>query len=194
MNLLDNDYQPNEDDLPPPPSPVSSSYSELRRATDNTYPAMPNYSLSSQNNYQHLNNMQHMPGGHLVGGNHHNANGDMHQTYANNYATDYGTYAPSLQGSSTYESIYEPINPRPPSQMSSRSNYSLYNPYVSGPQGAGGVGTISSGGPHGSNGKKPSHKETEVDILTDLLVQSMDGNQDSDSYGRFSLAYLCIVW
>lgn len=195
LNLLHNDYQPNEDDLPPPPSPVSSSYSELRRATDNTYPTMPNYSLSSQNNYQHLNNMQqHGGGGHPAGGSgHHNANGggDMHPSYANNYATDYGTYAPSLQGSSTYESIYEPINPRPPSQMSSRSNYSLYNPYVSGPQGAGGVGTISvGGGPAGGAGKKASHKETEVDILTDLLVQSMDGNQDSDSYGDFFFIYV----
>lgn len=72
------------------------------------------------------------------------------------------------QSSSTYESIYEPINPRPPSQMSSRSNYSLYTPYVSGPQ-----------------ANMPCQKEAEVDALTDLLVRSMDNSGDIDSYGQF---------
>lgn len=77
--------------------------------------------------------------------------------------------------SSTYESIYEPINPRPPSQMSSRSNYSLYAPYVSGSQNKSSTGNTQpqSGG-----------KEAEVDALTDLLVQSMDGSADSDIYGK----------
>lgn len=73
-----------------------------------------------------------------------------------------------FQGSSTYESIYEPINPRPPSGMSSRSNYSLYTPYVKG-------GTNNAGGP----------QEAEVDALTDLLVQSMDSSvPDSDIFGK----------
>lgn len=90
-----------------------------------------------------------------------------------NYQPDYGTYGPSSQ-SSTYESIYEPINPRPPSQMSSRSNYSLYAPYVSGAQ-----NKISSG----SNSTSTLGKEAEVDALTDLLVQSMHGSSDSDIYG-----------
>lgn len=36
-------------------------------------------------------------------------------------------YGPSSQSSSTYESIYEPINPRPPSQLS--CNYSIYSGY-----------------------------------------------------------------
>lgn len=111
LNLLENDYHGNEDDLPPPPSPVSSSYSELRRATDNTYPTMPSYPSSGQNDYQHLNSMQHMSGGsgggvsmgHGNGGplgsamHHSNVGGDMQQTYANNYGPEYGTYAPSLQ-------------------------------------------------------------------------------------------------
>lgn len=80
------------------------------------------------------------------------------------------------QGSSTYESIYEPINPRPPSQLSSRSNYSLYTPYVngSGSTGGGGVTQLN---------KMPTQKEAEVDVLTNLLVRSMDNNQDLDSYG-----------
>lgn len=67
--------------------------------------------------------------------------------------------------SSTYESIYEPINPRPPSQMSSRSNYSLYAPYVSG-------------------GSHRGTKEEEVDALTNLLVQGMDSAEE-DVYGMF---------
>lgn len=37
----------------------------------------------------------------------------------------------------------------------------------------------------------PSHKEAEVDVLTDLLVQSMDNNQDIDSYGGL---YMRAIW
>lgn len=44
-----------------------------------------------------------------------------------NYPND--IYGPSSQSSSTYESIYEPINPRPPSQLS--CNYSMYSGYGS---------------------------------------------------------------
>lgn len=60
------------EDLLPPPSPVSSSYSELRRATENPYPTMPIYPSTSQHPPQH--------------------------TYANIYQSDY-TYA-SYQPSS----------------------------------------------------------------------------------------------
>lgn len=59
------------EDIMPPPSPVSSSYSELRRATENPYPTMPIYPSTSQH-------PQH--------------------TYANIYQSDY-TYA-SYQPSS----------------------------------------------------------------------------------------------
>lgn len=45
-------------------------------------------------------------------------------------ATYQDIYGSGSGGSSTYESIYEPINPRPPSQLSS-SNYSLYSGYGS---------------------------------------------------------------
>nr|CAD7194854.1 unnamed protein product [Timema douglasi]CAD7400692.1 unnamed protein product [Timema poppensis] len=79
-----------------------------------------------------------------------------------------------MLSSTTYESIYEPINPRPPSQMSCRSNYSLYAPYVSGSQNKGDSTTTIT---------PPLGKEAEVDVLTDLLVQSMDGSTDSDIYG-----------
>lgn len=62
--------------------------------------------------------------------------------------------------SSTYESIYEPICPRPPSQM---SNYSLYAPYVSGGE---------------------SRQEKQVKVLTDLLVESMENPPDEDILGK----------
>lgn len=53
-------------------------------------------------------------------------------TYQNDYSSgNYPNdiYGPSSQSSSTYESIYEPINPRPPSQLS--CNYSMYSGYGS---------------------------------------------------------------
>lgn len=87
------------------------------------------------------------------------------------YQPDYSTYSPPSQTSSTYESIYEPINPRPPSGMSSRSNYSLYAPYVKGTQ-------------PGARTGAHIPQEAEVDALTDLLVQSMDSStQDSEVFG-----------
>jgi hypothetical protein len=146
-----------DEEFPAPPSPVSSSYSELRRATDtNCYattilPAPINHQYRIQNvaaNQHHIKN--------------------------NTYSNDYGIYGPSSQNSTTYESIYEPINPRPPSQMSSRSNYSLYGPYVD--------GLCSSSS---SMQRLPViTQETEVDALTDLLVQSIhQANPDPDNYG-----------
>lgn len=147
---------------------------------------------------------------------HHNG---QHQTYMNTlYHNDYSTYAgPSSQsfsqsssasdyygygsisqGSLTYDSIYEPINPRPTSQLSSRSNYSLYTSYVNGLQGTSsgsrtptignGLSTIPIGGNSvvvNNNNKltNHNHKEAEVEALTDLLVHSMDSGSDVDSYG-----------
>ncbi|XP_076292872.1 lipoma-preferred partner zyxin isoform X1 [Lasioglossum baleicum] len=80
---------------------------------------------------------------------------------SDNYPNDiYGT---SSQSSSTYESIYEPINPRPPSQLS--CNYSMYSGY----------GSATSAQPQG----KVSPVK-EVDDLMDLLV---DNDEDDDIYG-----------
>ena len=151
-----------EEEFPPPPSPVSSSYSELRRATDGN---------GSSNGYATtilpppINHQYHIGS---VAGQHHQMKNQ--QTYSN----DYGVYGPSSQNSTTYESIYEPINPRPPSQMSSRSNYSLYGPY--------GDGICSSSS---SMQRLPIiNQESEVDALTNLLVQSMhEANPEPDSYG-----------
>lgn len=86
---------------------------------------------------------------------------------------DYNNYMGSQ--SSTYESIYEPINPRPPSQMSSRSNYSLYAPYVSG-------GSTMSG--PSQSASRAGGNEQVVDTLTDLLVQGMDNEvENGDCFG-----------
>lgn len=126
---------PPPEDLLPPPSPVSSSYSELRRATQ--------------------------PG------------------------QDFHNYSMESQSSSTYESIYEPINPRPPSQMSSRSNYSLYAPYVSG-------ASSTMTGPSQSVSRIGHNKEQEVDSLTDLLVQGMGGvGADTDQEDVYGVCVKC---
>ncbi|CAG9815092.1 unnamed protein product [Phaedon cochleariae] len=166
---------PPPEDLLPPPSPVSSSYSELRRATQ---PGQDfhGYSMGSQCE-------------------------DCDSLYA---------FGGMSQSSSTYESIYEPINPRPPSQLSARSNYSLYaGSTLTGPSqsasriGMGGTptagsqstgrvgmgGTMTAGsqstgrvGMGGtmaagsqSVGRLGDDKEREVDSLTDMLVRGMDG-------------------
>lgn len=157
------EHEPDDEEFPPPPSPVSSSYSELRRATDgnNVSNGYATTILPPPINQQYrIANIQ--------AAHHHPM---KNQTYSN----DYGIYGPSSQNSTTYESIYEPINPRPPSQMSSRSNYSsLYAPYVD--------GLCSSSS---SMQRLPIiSQESEVDALTDLLVQSMHQvNPEPDNYG-----------
>lgn len=73
-------------------------------------------------------------------------------------------YLLCFQSSSTYESIYEPINPRPPSELSSRSNFSLY-------------GSASTTGAQiipPSSRQAHNEEEEEVDTLTDLLIDAMD--------------------
>lgn len=165
--------QQDDEDFPPPPSPVSSSYSELRRATDSDrFPQI--YSTTQPHQHQQPQskfNPNMMGGG---GGNNGVGIGGGGGGAGGHYnPTDYASYGGiSSQASSTYESIYEPINPRPPSQMSTRSNYSLYTPYMSE------NGQVSGGGKSSTG-----IKEAEVDALTDMLVISMDNMQDVDSYG-----------
>lgn len=177
LNLANIDSQQNQynEDLLPPPSPVSSSYSELRRATEHPYPPMPIYPV--QHHSQHK--------------------------YANVYQSDY-TYAsyqpPSshqAQISSPYESIYEPINSRPPSQMSNRSNYPSYSSSSAYVNGSGSSNNSLSGSSlHLAPSKNPSVppklppgktnkklREAEVDVLTELLVQSMSMSGDTESFG-----------
>lgn len=91
--------------------------------------------------------------------------------------------------SSTYESIYEPITPRPSSQMSNKSGYSLYGPYTS-PR-ARGLAPAPTNQPLLNPDKVG--KEAEVDALTNLLVQSMDSTNDPEFFGVL-LLYLQLVF
>lgn len=123
-------YNPNQtsDEFLPPPSPVSSNYSELVRATANL-----NYNQERQ-------------------------------SYPPIYQNEFPEYGASQ--SSTYESLYEPINPRPHSNVSSQAN-SVHN--------------YRSNLPNPS--KSPLQKEEEVDALTNLLVKSITDSQDLDVFG-----------
>ncbi|KAI1297124.1 Lipoma-preferred partner -like protein [Halotydeus destructor] len=93
----------------------------------------------------------------------------------------------AVSSDTTYDnsSIYEPVNPRPASQMSNRSNYST----------ASGMSSIYSASGYYPKGNKlqstnlereqpvNNAKEDEVDQLTDLLVKSMENSNDPDFFG-----------
>lgn len=98
---------------------------------------------------------------------------------------DFHNYSMGSQSSSTYESIYEPINPRPPSQMSSRSNYSLYAPYVSG-------NSSTMTGPSQSVSRIGHNKEQEVDSLSDILVQGMSGRAEDQEDDQEDVYGICV--
>lgn len=99
----------------------------------------------------------------------------------------YGGYGLGSQSSSTYESIYEPINPpRPPSQQSSRSNYSLYTPY--GGSTSGGVGAQTTGGPSPSASRMDHHHHQSHQPKVaeeDMMAQGQAGHLGTgeDVYG-----------
>lgn len=105
-----------DDELPPPPSPVSSSYSELRRASD----VFNKTALNLQENNVTAPIISH--------GNYanHYAHSTTSKYYQNKSCTDYYGYGGLSQSSSTYDSIYEPINPRPPNDMSLRTKNNMY--------------------------------------------------------------------
>ncbi|XP_075159440.1 lipoma-preferred partner zyxin [Haematobia irritans] len=216
-----------EDEIPPPPSPVSSSYSELRRATEvfktNSTPNKPITTSNDQMGVAKPISGYGLPLDHkgLV-----SANDSRHMymnkpyvanTAYNNYNnmqaantnvnSDFYGYGGFSQASSTYESIYEPINPRPPSQMSNHSNNTMYPTSLKGS-----MSTIPCGGmlsntnsdnlssdidssahiyPKNTrdsasgilNSAPSTRKEDEVETLTDYLVQSMGSTQDLENYG-----------
>ncbi|XP_029043541.1 thyroid receptor-interacting protein 6 isoform X1 [Osmia bicornis bicornis] len=138
----------NNDDLPPPPEPseyVPCVPSSSFPPPPEELPPPPSPVSSSYSELRRATYQTDFP--------------------SDNYPND--IYGPSSQSSSTYESIYEPINPRPPSQLS--CNYSMYSGY----------GSATSTQPQG----KVSPVK-EVDVLTDLLVQGMEDNaEDTDIYG-----------
>lgn len=98
------------DDLPPPPEPseyVSCAPGNSFPPPPEELPPPPSPVSSSYSELRRATYQTDFPSG--------------------NYPAD--IYGPSSQSSSTYESIYEPINPRPPSQLS--CNYSMYSGYGS---------------------------------------------------------------
>lgn len=98
------------DDLPPPPEPseyVSCVPGNSFPPPPDELPPPPSPVSSSYSELRRATYQTDFPSG--------------------NYPAD--IYGPSSQSSSTYESIYEPINPRPPSQLS--CNYSMYSGYGS---------------------------------------------------------------
>ncbi|XP_026846817.1 uncharacterized protein LOC6602546 isoform X2 [Drosophila persimilis] len=100
-----------EEDMPPPSpvSAVSSSYSELRRATN----------LFNKPMDLVENNLKLLP---------------PPKTFISatkNCSSQYSVqHNAMLKSSSTYDSIYEPINPRSPGDLLSRASYNMYDTYV----------------------------------------------------------------
>lgn len=141
-------------DLPPPPPPpppalhhlTSKSYNANEEFLPPPSPVSSNYSELARAT-ANLNYTQERP---------------YPPIYQNEYP-DYGT-----SQASTYESLYEPINPRPHSNMSAQSiptenkHFQKILPNAS---------------------KSPLPKEEEVDALTNLLVQSISDSQDIDVFG-----------
>ncbi|EDV90903.1 GH23971 [Drosophila grimshawi] len=163
-----------DEDLPPPPSPVSSSYSELRRASD-----VFNKAIDFQENSA---NKQSSP--------------SISHT---NYADHYSSHTPSLKSSSTYDSIYEPINPRPPSDISSRTNYNIYASYVnqsniqssstSGDNGllvtSGATTPLYCRGENGiTNGIGYSKKNENIESTSQYNLTPINSASEMESYGR----------
>lgn len=204
------DLDEDDDDLPPAPSPVSSSYSELTRTINNAQlynntgnngngPSSvtggaakdPNGLSEVQKKVQLIQQQQQQ----LLG----SAPGTVHQhkyplysavqapqqavLHHHHHHLPTAAHHPSPPQStySNYESIYEPINPRPqPHQFQQvsggggGSTYSSYSPYN--PSSA--ASSIYSASQHyGGNHARPV--EHEVDTLTDLLVRSLHTNVDS---------------
>ncbi|XP_074039695.1 zyxin isoform X2 [Leptinotarsa decemlineata] len=153
---------PHGDDLPPPPPPIDMST------------GLPDYTICTVNTNLPPPPEDLLPPPSPVSSSY------SELRRAIRPVQDYSNYSVGPQASSSYESIYEPINPRPPSQMSSRSNYSLYAPYVSG-------NSSTMTGPSQSVSRIGQNKEQEVDSLTDLLVQGMSRREDDsdqdDVYG-----------
>lgn len=179
LNLSDIDSSLNgyNEDTLPPPSPVSSSYSELRRATDNHFPSIPMYPPQPQH---------------------------PDHTYMNVYQSNY-TYASYPNNShhstisSPYESIYEPINSRPPSQMSNKSNFPSYSNYSNGGSDISAGNSlrrnhVEMGSKTSLNGPRPAKgnfREAQVDVLTELLVQSMNMGTEQSDPDNFGICVEC---
>ncbi|XP_039967607.1 LIM domain-containing protein A [Bactrocera tryoni] len=238
-------HQPEE--ILPPPSPVSSSYSELRKATtvfkktfhpcyvknheskvncndsnihDLCGPYMNvtcsndfnsycttlqtdyNSSIDIYNNGSSSQLFEFWPENVVLGTIVHRKGGSYNKKH---WKSELNCKQQQLQyhqkqqisiGSTTYESIYEPIIPRPASRLSSHSNNLNYVQYVNGTQlnaseCAGNLsifGSISSSGLSTPSYPSPrnnslQNKEIEANVLTEFLVQSLDTGAGDENYG-----------
>lgn len=183
------DLDEDDDDLPPAPSPVSSSYSELTRTINNNHA-----SGATGNDHNGLSEVQkkvrmiQQQQQQLLGSAPNNAAQHKYPLYSSvqampQQAAISSAHHPSPPQStySNYESIYEPINPRPqPHQFQAvggggggGSTYSSYSPYN--PSSA--ASSLYSASQHyGVSGGASRPVEHEVDQLTDLLVRSLHTN------------------
>ncbi|EDW71094.2 zyxin [Drosophila virilis] len=174
-----------EEDLPPPPSPVSSSYSELRRASD---------VFSKAANFQENPIKKAAPTISRANYTNHYATQNANlKGYQNKTCADYFGYGALSQSSSTYDSIYEPINPRPPSDMSSRANCNTYATYVNQsntPIGFGGSNSMLIASESNtylySNGEaRAEHNLSSMDEnMKQYHLPSIETTSEVESYGR----------
>ncbi|XP_060661177.1 zyxin isoform X1 [Drosophila nasuta] len=104
------------DELRTPPSPVSSSYSELRRANDPFNEAAVDLEESST--------IQKPGSAYENYGKQCTTNTTTY--YSGKTCTDFYGYGGLSQSSSTYDSIYEPINPRMSNDVLPRASFSTY--------------------------------------------------------------------
>ncbi|KAM8702775.1 hypothetical protein ACLKA7_005137 [Drosophila subpalustris] len=161
-----------DDELPPPPSPVSSSYSELRRASD-VFNKAP------------VNLQENMPA--VAHGNYanHYAHNTTPKYYQSKSSADYYGYGGLSQSSSTYDSIYEPINPRPPTDNSLRANYNMYanvNQSENSPMYcSGGIASDESVHP---NGTSYAQRDAVVENQSNYHLTPIDATNEVESYGR----------
>ncbi|XP_050339312.1 uncharacterized protein LOC126765675 isoform X1 [Bactrocera neohumeralis] len=190
-------HQPEE--ILPPPSPVSSSYSELRKATTVFKKTFHPCYVKNHESKVNCNdsNIHDLCGPYMNV----TCSNDFN-SYCTTLQTDYNSSidiynnGSSSQGSTTYESIYEPIIPRPASRLSSHSNNLNYVQYVNGTQlnaseCAGNLsifGSISSSGLSTPSYPSPrnnslQNKEIEANVLTEFLVQSLDTGAGDENYG-----------
>ncbi|OWR53001.1 lipoma-preferred partner homolog [Danaus plexippus] len=136
---------------PPPPPPFYMAQSKALDSNHNNEEYLPPPSPVSSNYSELMQATANI-----------NYNQDR-QSYPAIYQNDYPEYGVSQ--ASTYESLYEPINPHPTSTRQTNNNREF------------------KGNIQPNKGKSPLAKEEEVDALTNLLVQSITDSQDLDVFG-----------
>ncbi|CAG0885065.1 unnamed protein product [Darwinula stevensoni] len=150
-----------EEDLPPPPPPEPVHYANSGHIPEGSFPPPPPSPVSSS--YSELRRVTAQP----------QAQKPLPQAPQKaSQKTDVNT---STWLNQMYESLYEPVNPRPPSQLSSQSGYSSLGSY--------GHPNYPSADALNSQPSR-SGRASAVDDLTNLLVRSMESPGDSDFFDK----------